>query len=233
VEFDGRKAMKYTVQIDEKGNTEPRYVFTTDKDNNPLSQEERVEQSLALIGTSPLEVKKLIEEFKKSGGILTKVDPNAKFSSVNISGKSRVKYEVTENTDLDVKNIYKTAVSSANIGVDEDALREGLESYISNTFKDQGLPIPSGFKVERVGTGNSDGLKITGGGVTAETDNESATGTAQLMRDFILKYNNRDKESDDPDPKPDPKPATKRTVNQIMLEDKLTRKDAIAIFNNQ
>lgn len=197
VDFDGRKAMKYTVQIDEKGNTEPRYVFTTDKDDNPLSQEERVEQSLALIGTNPLEVKNLIKEFKKSGGILTKVDPNAKFSSVKISGGSRVKYEVTENTDLDVKNIYKGASSAVAAGIDEDVLREGLESYISNTFKDQGLPMPSGFKVETVG---NDGMKITGGGITVQTENESESGTAQLMRDFILAYNNRDKESDDPKP---------------------------------
>lgn len=228
VDFDGRKAMKYTVQIDEKGNTEPRYVFTTDKDDNPLSQEERVEQSLALIGTNPLEVKNLIKEFKKSGGILTKVDPNAKFSSVKISGGSRVKYEVTENTDLDVKNIYKGASSAVAAGIDEDVLREGLESYISNTFKDQGLRMPSGFKVETVG---NDGMKITGGGITVQTENESESGTAQLMRDFILAYNNRDKESGDL--KPETKSVTTRTVNQIMLEDKLTRKDAIVIFNNQ
>lgn len=199
--IDGRRAMEFEVKVDDKGNTQPRYIYITNEDGSYLTQSERVEQALSLIGTNPTETEDLLNTYNKAGEKLTAVDKDALFSVSKISGSKRVKYEVTENTDLEVKNIYKAAVASVFAGVNEDVLRDGLESYISNTFKDQGIPMPSGFKVETVG---NNGMKISGGGVIAQTKNESAKGTTQLMRDFILKYNNRDKESDDPKPKPKP-----------------------------
>ena len=168
VDFDGRKAMKYTVQIDEKGNTEPRYVFTTDKDNKLLSQAERVEQSLVLIGTSPLQVKNLMEEFKRSGGILTKVDPNAKFLSVNISTGPETKLGMDSVVEgkgtkaVTLSNRITQAIKLADdkelFGVDEDLLATGIKGAVNEALNKSNQKI-DGLRVSHDGSSN---FTITG-----------------------------------------------------------------------
>lgn len=168
VDFDGRKAMKYTVQIDEKGNTEPRYVFTTDKDNKLLSQAERVEQSLVLIGTSPLQVKNLMEEFKRSGGILTKVDPNAKFLSVNISTGPETKLGMDTVVEgkgtkaVTLSNRITQAIKLADdkelFGVDEDLLATGIKGAVNEALNKSNQKI-DGLRVSHDGSSN---FTITG-----------------------------------------------------------------------
>lgn len=168
VDFDGRKAMKYTVQIDEKGNTEPRYVFTTDKDNKLLSQAERVEQSLVLIGTSPLQVKNLMEEFKRSGGILTKVDPNAKFLSVNISTGPETKLGMDTVVEgkgtkaVTLSNRITQAIRLADdkdlLGVNEDLLATGIKGALNEALNKSNQKI-DGLRVSHDGSSN---FTITG-----------------------------------------------------------------------
>ena len=168
VDFDGRKAMKYTVQIDEKGNTEPRYVFTTDKDNKLLSQAERVEQSLVLIGTSPLQVKNLMEESKRSGGILTKVDPNAKFLSVNISTGPETKLGMDSVVEgkgtkaVTLSNRITQAIKLADdkelFGVDEDLLATGIKGAVNEALNKSNQKI-DGLRVSHDGSSN---FTITG-----------------------------------------------------------------------
>ena len=185
-EIDGRRAMVYEVKTDASGNTEPRYVYITNKDGSFLTQSERVEQSLALIGTNPTQTQDLLDTYSKSGKKLTIVDEDALFSTSKITGGSRVKYIVDEQNDQAIGDIYSKS-TSYNV-TSGSAMAKDVKSYIANSFKDKGLAVPNGLKV----TNKSDTTTISAGGITVSSGNESKKGLVALYNDFILTYNNRD-----------------------------------------
>lgn len=194
-EIDGRRAMVYEVKTDASGNTEPRYVYITNKDGGFLTQSERVEQSLALIGTNPAQTQNLLDTYSEAGEKLTAVDEDALFSVSTISGGKRVKYEVTEKTDQAIGDIYKASTNNWG-STDGNQMAKDIKSYISNSFKDTGADVPSGLTV----TNSSDKTTISAGGITVSSEKETKNGLIALYNKFILAYNNRDKEIDDPKP---------------------------------
>jgi hypothetical protein len=113
-----------------------------------------------------------LDTYNKEGNTLTKVDPKATFSSSKISGGTRVKYEVTEQTDQAIKGIYKKAEKADFWGVDGSLLASSVKDYITNSFKDKGLKTPSGLNV----TNSSDETTITAGGITVSSEDESESG---------------------------------------------------------
>lgn len=193
--IDGRRAMEFEVKVDDKGNTQPRYIYITNEDGSYLTQSERVEQALSLIGTNPAETQDLLNTYSEAGEKLTAVDEDALFSVSTISGGKRVKYEVTEKTDQAIGDIYKASTNNWG-GTDGKQMAKDIKSYISNSFKDTGADVPSGLTV----TNSSDKTTISAGGITVSSKKETKNGLIALYNNFILTYNNRDKESDDPKP---------------------------------
>lgn len=193
--IDGRRAMEFEVKVDDKGNTQPRYIYITNEDGSYLTQSERVEQALSLIGTNPAETQDLLNTYSEAGEKLTAVDEDALFSVSTISGGKRVKYEVTEKTDQAIGDIYKASTNNWG-STDGNQMAKDIKSYISNSFKDTGADVPSGLTV----TNSSDKTTISAGGITVSSEKETKNGLIALYNKFILAYNNRDKEIDDPKP---------------------------------
>jgi len=67
-------------------------------------------------------------------------------------------------------------------------MAKDVKSYISNSFKDKGLSIPTGLEV----TNKNDKTTIKAGGITVSSSDESKKGLVALYNNFILTYNNRD-----------------------------------------
>ncbi len=205
-----RKAEVYTVQT--PNGPEEMYVFHTDKNNKPISLEERTRQTLSILMTNPTETKDLFDTYKDEGNTFSETYKEDAFSARSdistvsttlsldstVSGKGAKKITLNDS----IKEASKAADEASSFGSDNEVLAAGLQSSIEQALLNNGQQLDKSVKVK------ADGEKITitavnskGKTITVTKDIYNSTGVeadgiaaeaSALVTEFLSNINSKE-----------------------------------------